>query len=267
MGELAVRAVTAASALLFLPVLLFQGKQVRRRTPRLPAAQGESEGIVPSAGPTLHLLIIGESTAVGVGVSTHAQGLASQTARALVRKTNRSVHWMVFGKIGATAKTACEQLTAELKETRPDVVVIALGVNDTLRFTTPGNWHRHLRRLIGTIRDRAGSAIVLISSVPPLGRFSNLPQPLRGILGLRALSLDLASKKLARRTGNVIHVAVTFDGGEELFCEDRFHPSIRGYETWGEHLAEAVAPLLDEQSKKRVSNEATNPDAKKPHSG
>lgn len=243
MGEFAVKMVTAASAFLF-PVLLFQGKQVRRRIPSLPPAQGEPEGIVPSAGATVNIVVIGESTAAGVGVSTHQQGIAGQTARALARKTNRSVHWMVFGRIGTTALTACSQLVPELKETRTDVVVITLGVNDTLRFTTPGKWYRHLRTLIRAVRDRVGCAIILISSVPPLGKFITLPQPLRGVLGLRAFTLDLASKKLARHVENVIHVPMPFDGREELFCGDRFHPSARGYEMWGEYLAMAVAPLL-----------------------
>ncbi|MDX1553739.1 MAG: hypothetical protein R3198_14020 [Marinobacter sp.] len=73
-----------ATALLF-PVLLYQGKRARKTTPRLPEAHGSSCGHYGDGQPDLRLLVIGESTAASVGVTTHDQGLASQLARQLNR--------------------------------------------------------------------------------------------------------------------------------------------------------------------------------------
>ena len=67
------------TALLF-PVLLYQGKRTRRVTPRLPEATGDCAGQYGEGEPVFRLLVLGESTAAGVGVESHAQGLASQLA-------------------------------------------------------------------------------------------------------------------------------------------------------------------------------------------
>jgi hypothetical protein len=46
---------------LALPLLIVQGKQVRRRMPRLPAAQGPIEGVCPGKEPVLRLTVLGDS--------------------------------------------------------------------------------------------------------------------------------------------------------------------------------------------------------------
>jgi len=69
------------SVTLLAPLLVWQGKQTRRTTPRLPEAGGEPHGQYGDGEPALRLLVIGESTAAGVGVAHHQDGLASQLAR------------------------------------------------------------------------------------------------------------------------------------------------------------------------------------------
>lgn len=76
------------TALLF-PVLLYQGKRARRTTPRLPEAGGAPCGQYGEGAPARRVLVIGESTAAGVGVETHDQGLASQLAREIHGRTAR----------------------------------------------------------------------------------------------------------------------------------------------------------------------------------
>ncbi len=56
--------VTAALA----PLLLWQGRHVRRVTPRLPEAAGPRAGTT-GHGPPLRLLVLGDSAAAGVGVA------------------------------------------------------------------------------------------------------------------------------------------------------------------------------------------------------
>jgi hypothetical protein len=49
------------------PLLLLQGRHVRRVTPRLAEAVGPRDGTAGN-GPPLRLLIVGDSAAAGVGV-------------------------------------------------------------------------------------------------------------------------------------------------------------------------------------------------------
>ena len=97
-----------ALALATAPALLAQAQRVRRRIPRLPEAAGPRTG---DARPTpaspnpaapdspdpdtstapLSLLVIGESTAVGVGAATQEEALAAHIARALAHGSRRRV--------------------------------------------------------------------------------------------------------------------------------------------------------------------------------
>jgi lysophospholipase L1-like esterase len=242
----ALRALSAASLALF-PVLLLQGRRVRRVTPRLPEAAGPREGVVPGAGRRLRLLVIGESTAAGVGTAHHGEAVTGQVAAALAARTGRAVAWRVLGQGGATAEAARRELLAPARDVAADVAVVALGVNDTLRFHAPGRWRRALESLVSDIRMRCGEIPVVLSGVPPVGRFPALPQPLRGVLGLRARVLDETARRLAGELRDVAYVPMpVLDGAdvESYFCEDRFHPSARGYAAWGAALADAAAALV-----------------------
>ncbi|HEX8692249.1 MAG TPA: SGNH/GDSL hydrolase family protein [Longimicrobium sp.] len=243
LADLPLRAASSAS-LVLLPVLLAQGRRVRRDTPRLPEAAGPREGVAPGAGPPFGLLVLGESTAAGVGAASHAEALSGQVARALAGRTGRAVAWRVLGRNGATAESARRELLAAADGVRADVAVVALGVNDTLRFRAPGRWRRHLAELVEALRGRCGPVPVVLAGVPPLGLFPALPQPLGAVLGLRARLLDRAAERLAGELSGVRHVpmpALDAAAVEAFFCEDGFHPSVRGYAAWAEALAGAAA--------------------------
>jgi lysophospholipase L1-like esterase len=244
--DAAVRAAASAS-LLLLPAILVQGRFVRRRVPLLPEAAGPREGIVPGSEPPIHLLVVGESTAAGVGADDHEEALGGQLARALAAETGRQVGWRVLGKSGATAGSTLRLLLDASSELEADVAVVALGVNDSLRFHGHGRWTRGLAALVNVVRERCGPIPVVLAAVPPMGSFPALPQPLRGVLGLRAAMLDGAASRLAASTEGVVHVPMPLDPAAsvgQFFCRDGFHPSPHGYAVWGRALAAAAAPLL-----------------------
>jgi lysophospholipase L1-like esterase len=243
--NLRLRLVSVLAFLLF-PVLLLQGRQVRRTVPRLPEAGGPSEGQVPGAEPALRLLVLGESTVAGVGAPSHEDGLAGQTARALASATGQAVRWRAIGRSGVTAHTTRTELLEPAVNVRADVAVIALGVNDTLRFHGAARWTEDLQRLLDTLRARCGRIPIVLSAVPPMSRLPALPRPLGSVLGLRAQLLDRAAQRLAGRWDQVAYVPAPVwlvEAIDAFFCEDRFHPSPSGYAIWGRLLGETAGRL------------------------
>jgi lysophospholipase L1-like esterase len=240
------RLASTLSIALLAPVLVAQGRRVRRTTPRLPEAPGPRTGEAAGRGAPVRLLVLGESTAAGVGAADHQEGLAGQVARGLAAASGRPVHWRVLGRNGATAATTRQALLAPAPDVAADVAVVALGVNDTLRLHAPARWTADLRALIDDVRARCGPIPVVLAAVPPMGRFPALPQPLRGVLGLRATVLDRAAARLAAESDAVHHVPVPLPPDEvaRFFCADRFHPSPRGYAQWGAALGRAAAAAL-----------------------
>ncbi len=239
----------AASTLsvgLLAPVLVHQGRRVRATTPRLPEAPGPRTGEIAGAGARVELRVVGESPAAGVGAADHQEALAGQVARTLATASGRAVRWRVLARNGATAADARDELLAPATGLAADVAVVALGVNDTLRLRSPGRWTSDLRRLIDLLRERCGPVPIMLAAVPPMGVFPGLPQPLRGVLGLRAAVLDRAAARLAAQMDAVRHVSVPLPPGavDDFFCADRFHPSPYGYALWGAELGHAAAASL-----------------------
>jgi lysophospholipase L1-like esterase len=151
------------------------------------------------------------------------------------------VNWLVVARSGINARKSLTELVPQLAGRRADVVLIALGVNDSIEFHTARRWSTDVERLIESVRADVGDALVLLAGVPPLECFPALPVPLSFVLGARSASLGQASIGIAKRMKRVVHVPFQIEKKQctELFCADGFHPSELGYKQWAEQLAAA----------------------------
>jgi lysophospholipase L1-like esterase len=221
-------------------VILAQAVYVKRTTPRLPGAAGPTEGLVPGAGEPFRLAVLGESTVDGVGAASHEEALTGCLARELARD-GRAVRWQAVGRTGANARTVRAELAPLVRPA--DLVVIALGVNDTIELRTAGAYRRDLLELVIDLRRRLGPVDVLLAGVPPMSRFPALPRPLRDVLAARSSALDHSAATLARIPG-VTHLPMDprlLDPA--AFAADRFHPGPAGYARWAQTLA-AARPVI-----------------------
>src|SRR4051812_13042006 len=97
----------AAQPLMYLlaPILIYQGKGLRRRIPRLPEA-AQPAGSAPGATPLLRLVVFGDSTAAGVGAKSHQDALAGLLGAVVAQQTGREVSWRAVARSGVTSQTA-----------------------------------------------------------------------------------------------------------------------------------------------------------------
>ncbi|KAF0808001.1 GDSL-like lipase/acylhydrolase domain protein [Alcanivorax xiamenensis] len=225
--------------LLLSPWLLWQARRTRATTPRLPEAGGEPHGLCGDEGPILRLLVVGESTAAGVGVQTHDQGLAAHLAEQLSARFRRPVGWQTVGINGIRAAGLLEHLVSVPPA---DLAIISLGVNDTTSLTRRHAYRQALSDLIVALRSDNADLPIYILAVPPMQRFTALPRPLRDLLGWRAQGLDRVQRDLARALPGVRHLVYPLVDGEGLLAEDGYHPSARGYA----YIAGAVADGIRE---------------------
>lgn len=234
----------AHASLVLAPLLYLQGAFTRLRIAKLGEAGGACNGATGQGTHRLRLLVIGESTAAGVGAATHNDGLVGQVALAIHDMTGAAVDWQVLAANGLTAAGLRARLPQLPPDSRADLIVIGLGANDVFRLQGPMGWERDLRALIDALRERCGFAPVMISAMPPIGQFPGLPQPLRAVLGLRAQMLDDVTRKLAARMTGVHFVALDFEADAALFADDGIHPSAAGYSLWGRAVAGAALDHL-----------------------
>ena len=170
------RHTTLALKLALSPLLLAQALQTRRRLPRLPEAAGPRRGRVGDGTGRLGLLIVGDSSAAGVGVASQDDALAGCLSRALAQRLGFSVHWQLCARSGITSAQAAE-LVAEADAA--DVAVVVTGVNDVVDQVRPSTSMAARRQLVQALVQRTGARQVVMTPVPPMHRFSGLPQPLR----------------------------------------------------------------------------------------
>lgn len=223
--------------LLLGPVLLRQGRQVRRHALRLPEAAGPREGVVGEGALRLRLLVVGDSAAAGVGVDHQAQALAEPLAERLALALDGRVAWQLVASTGHRAADALKALE-QARLNPADVMVTSLGVNDTVGQTPVRHWLATLDALHGMAQARAGVRHTWHSAVPPMERFPVLPQPLRWVLGRDARRLDQALQRHLAGQADRGHVALPPMPGEAAgwMARDGFHPGLLGYQAWVEAL-------------------------------
>jgi lysophospholipase L1-like esterase len=232
--------------LLLSPVLVVQALATRRRLPRLPEADGERHGEV-GHGPLLRLLILGDSSAAGVGVADQRHAFAGYLTQALARLASVRVHWHLLARSGVTSEQ-CLQLLASHAPVPADVAVVVLGVNDVVDQVPSQRAVAFREAIANRLRNAHGVAHVVFTPLPPVHRFPGLPQPLRAVAGADARRHDNAVAAWARTRSDVSHVPIDLPLNAGVMAMDGFHPGEVVYRVCGvalaEHIAEQVLPAL-----------------------
>lgn len=224
------------------PVLLWQGRRVRATALRLPEAAGERA----SNGGALRLLIVGDSSAAGVGAAHQQQALAGCLSQALARRLGQPVGWQLVAASGQRSVQALGQLQASALAPA-DVLVTALGVNDVVDQVAPHEALAALDAIDALARERAGVRLSLHCAAPPMQQFPLLPQPLRWFFGRQAAHFNAALARHVRGQARrrVVHLPAALQrDAAALMAPDGFHPGPRGYALWAEALADQVVAGL-----------------------
>ncbi|MDO6441664.1 MULTISPECIES: SGNH/GDSL hydrolase family protein [unclassified Marinobacter] len=227
------------STLALAPVLIGQGRHVRRVTPRLPEPEGERQGVA-GKGPELRLLILGDSAAAGVGVSNQQDALVGQLVRNLA--SDHRVIWSVLAETGRKAVDVLEAVKASAED-RYDVVLVSVGVNDVTGRTSTQQWLSALNELSDCLLHDLGATRVLFTAIPPMHLFPSLPQPLRWYLGMRARQLNGLMESICSRRSNLEYLCVSFPFEPGFMASDGFHPGLDAYRLWAEHSATSIRKL------------------------
>lgn len=224
------------AAIVLAPILLVQAMHVRRVTPRLaepPGPRGGSEG----EGKSLRVLIVGDSSAAGVGAETQSSALSGQLAARLTQHFQLS--WRLVARTGDGVRDVLAHIESVPREGF-DVAIVAVGVNDVTAGTSPADWQKSLGQLCEHLQSRFKVQRVLLSPVPPMHAFPALPQPLRWYLGQRATALNQVMRTVTANNADWECVEPEFPLKKEYMAADGFHPGPRAYSLWAEKMAAVI---------------------------
>jgi lysophospholipase L1-like esterase len=190
----------------------------------------------------LRLVLIGDSTALGVGVDTVEQTVGGQLARMLA-DAGAAVALSTVAVSGARSADLATQVARAQLGVRPDLAVIMIGANDATHLVRPGEAAGNLATAVRRLRD--GGTAVVVGTCPDLGALRAVAPPLRQIVGWYGRRMARAQAGAARAAGaSVVDLAgqagPVFRADPGMLCHDRFHPSADGYRV----LAYALFPAL-----------------------
>ena len=214
------------------PQVLVQAGVLKREVPRLPNAARPWRGAEEGSDP-IRLLVLGDSTAAGVGVDSMDEALPGHLARAIRRYTDRGVSWRAVGENGATTRDIVTDFLDEALSEPADLVFLTIGANDAIHARTTVAFRRDLRRLLTALSTAMPDALILLSSLPVFGLFPIFPEPLRTTLFRHSRNLERVARSLIARDQRWMMLRNDPPPyGRDFFSTDHFHPSAAGYRDW-----------------------------------
>lgn len=206
----------------------------------------------------LRLLVLGDSAAVGLGAATQDQALLGHLVRTLAPHT--PLRYQLIARSGATTAGTRRHLATRSWSSADaaQVVVTSLGLNDVTAGRPPEAILGDLEAIRELLARHTGAQHLILSGLPPIGRFPALPQPLRGYLARQAAAADramahwAATRPATAGAPTVEHLPLPFDTHPALaglsiaqaMAGDGFHPGPRIYQAWGETVAARVAAYV-----------------------
>jgi lysophospholipase L1-like esterase len=200
----------------------------------------------PAATP-LRLVLLGDSSALGVGVDRVADTVGGHLAELLAggRATGgRRVDLSSVAVAGSRGGDLATQVARALLGERPDVAVILIGTNDATGLRRPADAAAYLAGAVRRLRD-AGVAVV-VGTCPDLGAVRAFAPPLRQLAGVLGRRVARAQAEAVREAGGVPvdlgeRAGPVFRADAGTLCHDGLHPSADGYRVWAHALYPAVA--------------------------
>lgn len=201
-----------------------------------------------AAATPLRLVVLGDSTAAGVGSPAASEALPTVVAERVAAATGRPVHVTGLGVSGARTADVVDDQLPRVAGLGADVVVAVVGSNDVTHLTPP--WR--LRRQVEALAEAAnnGDAPLVLAGIPLFSQVEAFDEPLRTVVRGYAWLLREVQREAAAANG-VAYVDIArdasprFAGVPEAMSRDDFHPGPVGYGFWADAIAPVVVRILE----------------------
>jgi lysophospholipase L1-like esterase len=220
--------------LINLPFLVAEAKNIRKLGVKLPAL---AQHLVIGSG-TSTLLILGESTAAGVGSSSIERTLAGYVNRFLKRQfTIENI-----GKNGLTVKEAYSlfEKESDYSEKKHKGIFLYLGANDCFKLTNPDSFQENLKDLIEKISSKTNPDWIYLADIPPVHLFPAFSVRMRSFLNTQRHYLQEKLSEVSKKNPKIIFEPISLDLEPGFFSEDQIHPSDLGYQKIAEFAIQGI---------------------------
>lgn len=196
----------------------------------------------PGCGSALPFVLLGDSSAVTVGVLERQDTIGAQLAGMLALRLECAVELDVLARAGATTAALGRQVRSVSGRSTPGVAFILIGGNDVM---LPAPVSRSAARLGRYVHELRGAGWeVVVGSCADIGAAPALRRAAAAVASLRSRRLARLQSAAVLAAGGRV-VALETDAFRRrparLYCPDGFHPSPEGYRVYLRLADSAVA--------------------------
>ncbi len=183
------------------------------------------------------MLVVGDSTAVGVGAPADASVPAH-----IAKEIKASVeNYAVSGAVLADVVTQFESAQRE----QYDLVLIQAGANDIILFSDAATVRENISAVLENATQYSERVVLLTSG--DVGKAPMWPYPLKRLYTYRTQNTRSIIMEAARAYSSVAYVDLytkhfpTGDDATAYYAADGLHLSGAGYGVWAEHVRDVIA--------------------------
>lgn len=221
----AIAFIVLASLYLFYPILR-----------AIQVSKGIQDASVPyeqhPENPTMRILVAGDSTGVGTGAESPRDSIAGRIGSDFPNADIQNI-----SENGITLEVLKGKLFS-LPEIKYDLIVIQIGANDVVKFTSKKKVTEELKLVLDYAEEHSTSVVLLTAG--NIGLSPVFKWPLSKAISIRTLMVREIFQTEASERPTVDYVDLFKSAEEDIFskdiykyyAKDFFHPSGDGYEVW-----------------------------------
>ena len=201
--------------------------------------------------PMQHILVAGDSTAVGVGTSDNRNSIAGRIGTEYPESdiTNIAVSGARLADLEKRLDALHEQAAA-----KHDLVFLLIGANDITHFTSCAAMRAQLTRILA-VAEQIGKQTILLTA-GDVGLSPAFKWPLSRIMTMRTLETRVIFTEEIAKRHHVRYVDLYHEAKDEIFntdveryyAPDHFHPSDDGYGIWYAKIKEVIGTITQYRS-------------------
>lgn len=214
------------------PMAHIQGAYFFVKMKKLDDPIGDRTGSIGEGKP-IHILVIGDSSALGVGCKT-----INETATGILVHTlskEFEVHYTICAYTGFTTAQIYNKVK-EIEVRKYNYIIISLGSNDIVNGTPIKIWHNQTNNLLSYIDKNFNPDKLFISAIPPFEKLSTLPKSIRNYLAYESYKLNKYYINVSNKNKKYQYIDLNFEFKFNYISEDDFHPSNILYNIQGNRL-------------------------------
>ncbi len=218
------------------PIAHIQGAYFFIKMKKLNDPTGDRIGSL-GEGKSIDILVIGDSSALGVGCKT-IQETATGTLVSHLAKEFK-VNYTICAYTGFTTAQVYEKVK-EIDIKKYNYIIISLGSNDIVNCTPMRIWEKQTYHLFNYIDQNFNPDQLFISAVPPFEKLKTLPNSIKNYLSYESKILNKHYINLSNKKSNYQFIDLGFEFKDNHISEDNFHPSNILYNIQGNRLHQLI---------------------------